>query len=127
MTIFVRRTLSAGLVWLTLAALGAFAAAYLVVALARIRYSFDIDFLEDAELIKAWRLAQGLPVFLPPNADFVPSVYTPLYGLLSAGLLKLSGVGYVSIRLLSFVATLTTAGLLLWAGARCCCTWPSSL
>jgi hypothetical protein len=116
MTILASRTLSAWLVWLTLAALGTFVAAYLVVAFARIRYPFDVDFLEDAELIKAWRMAQGLPVFLPPNADFVPSVYTPLFGLLSAGLLRLSGVGYVSIRLLSFAATLTTASLLLWAG-----------
>ena len=116
MMILVRRALSAWLLWLTMAVLAAFVATYLVVAFARIRYSFDIDFLEDAELIKAWRLAQGLPVFLPPNADFVPSVYTPLYGLLSAGLLKLSGVGYLSLRALSFAATLTTAGLLFWAG-----------
>jgi hypothetical protein len=88
------------------------------VALSRVSYPFDLDFLEDDILVEAWRLAQGLPIFLPLNADFVPHAYGPLYMLLAAGLFKLAGPGFLPMRLLSFAATLASSGLLLWAAYR---------
>ena len=84
------RAWPAALPWLVGFALAAFSV-WLWVALTRILYPFDLDFLEDDILIEAWRLAQGLPVFLPPNADFVPHAYAPLYMLLSALVFKLTG------------------------------------
>ncbi|MEP7198946.1 MAG: glycosyltransferase family 39 protein [Chloroflexota bacterium] len=112
------RARSTWLQWLTLAVLGLFAATYLVVATTRIIYPFDLDFIEDDVLVEAWRFAQGLPVFVAPNADFVPHAYAPLYMLLSAGLFKLDGVGFRSMRALSFAATLATGFMLYWAGQR---------
>ena len=97
--------------------LAAFALVFLAVALVRARYPFDLDFLEDDVLLEAWRFAQGLPVFVPPNADFVPHAYAPLYMLLSAALFKLAGPAYLPMRLLSMAATLASAGVL-YAGGR---------
>ena len=96
--------------------LALFTVIYFVVALPRVAYPFDIDFLEDDVLIEAWRFAQGLPVFAPPNADFVPHVYTPLYMLLAAPMLKLGGLSFLSMRLLSLAATIATGLLLFSAG-----------
>jgi len=112
------RAWPAALPWLVGSALTAFTAIWLWVALTRILYPFDLDFLEDDILVEAWRMAQGLPVFLPPNADFVPHAYAPLYMLLSALVFKLSGPSFLPMRLLSFVATLCSGGLLLWAAYR---------
>ena len=108
----------ATLPWLIGFALAAFTAIWLWVAFTRIVYPFDLDFLEDDILVEAWRMANGLPVFLPPNADFVPHAYAPLYMLLSALVLKLTGPSYLPMRLLSFLATLCSGGLFLWAGYR---------
>ncbi|MBI1802400.1 MAG: glycosyltransferase family 39 protein [Chloroflexi bacterium] len=101
---------------LTTLILCGFILAYGIVALARVAYPFDLDFLEDDNLIEAWRFSQGWPVFVAPNADFVPHAYAPLYMLLSADLFKLSGVGFSPMRLLSLAATVATAILLGWAG-----------
>ncbi len=106
-----------GIRLLTLLPLAAFALVFLVVAFSRAVYPYDLDFLEDDVLLEAWRFAQGLPVFLPPNADFVPHAYAPLYMLLSAGLFKLFGTGYLVMRLLSLAATLASA-VILYMAAR---------
>lgn len=85
---------------------------YVVVALLRVFYPYDIDFLEDSMLMHALRIAQAQPVYLPPNAEFVPHVYMPLYMWLGGLLLKLTGPSYVPLRLISFAATLATAAII---------------
>jgi len=101
----------------TLAAL-LFAAMYLATALPRVFYPYDLDFIEDSQLMQALRFAQGQPVFVAPNADFNPHVYMPLYTWLGGWLLKITGPSLTPLRLLSFAATLTTALLLYWAARR---------
>ena len=97
-----------------IASLGAslFAGMYLFTALLRITYPYDLDFVEDSLLMQALRHAQGLPVYVPPNAEFMPHVYMPLYMWLGGLLLAITGPGYAPLRLLSFAATLATAALL---------------
>lgn len=90
----------------------AFAAMYLVTALPRLAYPYDLDFIEDGMLMQSLRHAQGRPVFGPPSAEFMPNVYMPLYSALGGWLLALSGPGYLPLRALSFAATLATAGLI---------------
>ena len=101
----------------TLAALF-FAAMYLATALPRVFYPYDLDFIEDSQLMQALRFAQGQPVFVAPNADFNPHVYMPLYTWLGGWLFKITGPSFAPLRLLSFVATLTTGLLLYWVARR---------
>lgn len=91
---------------------GVFSAAFLVVAVARVLYPFDLDFIEDGMLLQALRFASREPVFVPPNAEFVPHVYMPLYTWLGGLLLQVSGVGFAPLRLLSLVAALSSAALI---------------
>lgn len=103
---------------LAVAAAGLFTGLYLFTAWPRLLYPYDLDFIENGMLMQAWQHAQGLPVFVPPNADFAPNVYMPLYTWLGGLLLTLTGPSYIALRLLSFTATLTTAGLISWITHR---------
>ena len=92
-------------------------AGYLVVALLRVAYPYDLEFIEDGMLMQAVRMAQGLPTYLPPNAGFVPHAYPPLYPWLGSWLLRLTGPALWPLRALSLAATLASA-LLIFAISR---------
>jgi hypothetical protein len=82
---------------------------YLYGAFKRITYPYDLDFIEDNMLMQAIQVSLGKPVYVPPNADFVPHVYMPLYTFLDGWIFKAIAPSYVPMRLLSFLATLVTA------------------
>jgi 4-amino-4-deoxy-L-arabinose transferase-like glycosyltransferase len=94
-----------------------FSAVYFFVAIPRVVYPYDIDFVEDGLLMQALRVANGQPVFVAPNAEFAPHVYMPLYTWLGGWLLGATGPGFLPLRLLSFGATLAVA-LTVYAIAR---------
>jgi hypothetical protein len=113
-------------------ALGAaviFSGMYFVAAIPRVFYPYDLDFIEDGLLMTALRVANGQAVFLPPNAEFVPHVYMPLYTWLGGLLFKVTGPGFAPLRLLSLTATIATAALIYgiarresnlpWVGPAC--------
>lgn len=102
---------------LVLVALGS-ALAYLVVALQRVVYPYDIDFVEDGMLMQALRVAAGQPVFIAPNAEFAPHVYMPLTTWLGGLAFWLTGPSFLPLRLLSLAATLATAGLIVAIARR---------
>ena len=45
----------------------------------RVAYPFDIEWMEGGMLVHAWRLRQGLGLYVEPSSDFVPYIYPPLY------------------------------------------------
>lgn len=95
-----------------------FAGMYFLVALPRIFYPYDLDFIEDSMLLQSWQFAQGLPVFVPPNADFVPHQYMPLYSWIGGWLLRVTGPEMAPLRLLSFAAVLMTTALVFYIARR---------
>lgn len=95
-----------------------FAAMYFFTALPRLVYPYDLDFDEDSILMQTLRLAQGLPVYIAPNAVFNPHVYMPLYFWLGSWLIRLSGPSLVPLRLLSLAATCATTFLIYWIAQR---------
>ena len=91
-----------------------FIAMFFITALPRFLYPYDLDFIEDSMLMESLRIAQGQPVYVPPNADFNPHVYMPLFLWLGGMLFK---IGYTSLPLLrsiSLGATLATTILIYW-------------
>ncbi|VAW31274.1 hypothetical protein MNBD_CHLOROFLEXI01-811 [hydrothermal vent metagenome] len=93
---------------------------YLRLGLVRVFYPYALDLVEEAMLMQAWRVAQGLPVFVPPNAEFVPQVYMPLFTWLGGLLLRLTGFAFWPLRLISFLSTVGTAVLISIIGWREC-------
>ncbi len=92
--------------------------AYLRLGLARVFYPYALDLVEEGMVMQAWRVAQGLPVFVSPNAEFVPQVYMPLFTWLGGLLLRLTGFGFWPLRLLSFLSVVGTAVLIFYVGWR---------
>jgi 4-amino-4-deoxy-L-arabinose transferase-like glycosyltransferase len=95
-----------------------FIAMFFITALPRLLYPYDLDFLEDSMLMESLRIAQGQPVYVPPNADFNPHVYMPLFFWIGAVLFKIGGASLVLLRMISFGSTLATTILIYWIALR---------
>ncbi len=89
-----------------------FAGMYLFTALPRVLYPHDLDFLENNSLMQSLRFAAGQPVYAAPSADFVATIYTPLYTWLGGLLFRFVPPGFLPLRLISFTASLLTAALI---------------
>ncbi|MFH1144007.1 MAG: glycosyltransferase family 39 protein, partial [Candidatus Eisenbacteria bacterium] len=96
-------------------AAGAFLLLYLLVALQRIAYPWELEWMEGGLVDHVQRIVNGQGIYVSPSLDFIPYAYAPLYAYLSAGVAQLIGVGFVAPRLVSLAASLAACGLIfLW-------------
>ncbi|HVP15657.1 MAG TPA: glycosyltransferase family 39 protein [Terriglobales bacterium] len=93
-------------------------ATYAAVALARMRYPFELEWMEGAMLDHVRRILHGLPLYAPPSVDFVALDYTPLFYLISALAARLLGESFLPLRLVSFLASLGSLALIGWMVSR---------
>jgi hypothetical protein len=77
-----------------------------ILAICRMRYPFELEWTEGGFVDQLQRIVNGQPVYVAPSVNFVPFLYTPLYFYVSAAVAKLVGVGFLPLRLVSFVASL---------------------
>jgi 4-amino-4-deoxy-L-arabinose transferase-like glycosyltransferase len=80
--------------------------AYLAVALARIHYPFELEWVEGGMVDHVRRILAGMPIYAKPSIDFVAFLYPPLYYVAAAGFAKLLGLGFLPLRLLSLLSSL---------------------
>ncbi len=103
------------LFWLLLLVPAVVQLALLATAIAgRLRYPYDLEWMEGGLLHHALRLQQGLPIYAAPSIDFIPYLYTPLYPALLALLGKPLGLGYAlgrAVSAASLVGLAATAAL----------------
>lgn len=101
-----------GLGWLPGLVLGSVAmlpvAAYLWVALHRIGYPFELEWLEGGAVGIVQRAAAGHGLYVQPSLHYVPWPYPPLYFWTSGAVAHVIGVGFLALRLVSFTASLAT-------------------
>ncbi len=88
--------------------------AYLWVALHRIGYAFELDWMEGGSVELVARVGAGHSLYVAPTVHYVGWTYTPLYYWLSAAVAELTGVGFLPLRLVSVLASLIAMGLLAW-------------
>lgn len=93
-------------------------AAYLWVALHRVGYPFELDWMEGGSVELAARVAAGHSLYAAPSLAFVGWTYTPLYYWVAAALAKVTGVGFLSLRLVSLTASLVSMATLAWIVTR---------
>lgn len=91
---------------------GAAILAYVCVALLRIRYPFELEWMEGGSLDHVRRVLEGKPLYAEPSLSFTPFLYPPLYYLVSAGFAKLLGLGFGALRSVSLLSSLASFGLL---------------
>jgi 4-amino-4-deoxy-L-arabinose transferase-like glycosyltransferase len=83
-----------------------FIVTYLLVALLRMGYPFELEWMEGASVDHVMRVISGEKLYVAPSLDFVPFIYTPLYFYVSALVSKVVGTGFFPLRLLSFLSSL---------------------
>lgn len=103
-----RRVLEAALAIAALWYLGA----YVAVALARIGYPYELEWMEGGTLEHVARVLQGRALYVPPSLEFTPYIYAPLYYYVAAFFAKLLGLRLLALRLVSLLASLGVLGLI---------------
>lgn len=89
-----------------------FPVSFLAVALARIGHPFELEWLEGSSLEAARRLLAGRALYDRPNLDYIPQYYTPLYHYVAQAPVRLMGLGFAPLRLISILSTLGAFALL---------------
>jgi hypothetical protein len=84
---------------------------WLLVALVRVAYPFELEWNEGSQVAHVARVLRGEPLYVAPSLAFVPQLYTPLYYWVAAPLAGLLGLGLLPLRLVSLLATLGSLGL----------------
>jgi dolichyl-phosphate-mannose-protein mannosyltransferase len=85
---------------------------YVGVALARIRYPFELEWMEGGMVEHVRRIVEGRPLYAKPTLEFVSFLYPPGYYLASAAVACVTGVGFFPLRLVSFLSSLGVLALL---------------
>lgn len=80
---------------------------------ARVRYPWDVEWLEGAALYQAHRVMEGQVTYGPPKLGYLPLMHPPAYPALLGALGKVVGLGYPMARTLSLLFFLGAAGLVL--------------
>jgi len=79
---------------------------YLVLALFRLSYPFELEWEEGGSVEHVRRLLVGQQIYVAPSLDFIPYPYPPFYYYVSAAAAHLFGLTFESLRLVSFIASL---------------------
>lgn len=79
---------------------------YAILALFRIPYPFELEWMEGGMVDHVSRILSGQQLYIVPSIEFVPFIYTPLYFYISAVLAGIFGVGLMPLRLVSFISSL---------------------
>ena len=81
---------------------------YLWIACHRLKYPFELEWIEGGMVDQVQRIINGQSMYVAPNINFVPFLYTPLYFYVSAFASTIFGIGLFPLRLISFLASLVS-------------------
>ncbi len=94
---------------------------FLAVALLRLSYPFELEWMEGGVLEQVERVLRGQPIYVAPSLAYVPFDYTPLYFYLAALPARLLGPDFPALRLAALIASLGCLALifaLVWRETR---------
>lgn len=112
--------------YLSLAA-SAYIVLYLVLALLRMKYPYELEWTEGVMLQHVQEILAGRPIYGKPNLHFIPAIYTPMYSYLASGLARLTGPTFLCTRLLSWLGSLGCLGLIFALVRRETGRWEAAL
>jgi 4-amino-4-deoxy-L-arabinose transferase-like glycosyltransferase len=104
--------MSKSLKYILLAIASAYTACFLLLGFLRIRYPFELEWMEGGSVVQIARILSGGRLYVTPQADFVPYIYPPLYFYLSALVAKLTGIGFAPIRIVSLASSIGSIALI---------------
>ena len=93
-------------------------AVYAILVCFRLRYPFELEWLEGASVDHVRIILAGGPLYAKPSLDFIPLTYTPGYFYLAAALSRMIGVGFLPLRLISVVSSVALLAVTARLAAR---------
>jgi 4-amino-4-deoxy-L-arabinose transferase-like glycosyltransferase len=94
------------------AAGGAFVLLLAVTMMLRAPYPFELEWMEGATLEHVRRVLHGRPLYAKPSLEFVAFAYPPFYYYVAAGVARITGDGFLALRLVSIAATFGSLALI---------------
>ncbi len=85
---------------------------YVLTALARMAYPYELEAMEGGMVDHVLHILSGEKLYGPPSLHFVPYAYPPVYYYVAAALSRLLSAGFLPLRLVSFLASLGIMGLI---------------
>jgi hypothetical protein len=79
---------------------------YLVLVFIRIRYPFELEWMEGGMVDQVNRILAGKALYARPSPEFVPFAYPPVYFYVAALVSSVLGAGFLAARLVSVVSSL---------------------
>lgn len=80
-------------------------ATYLAIALLRVGHPFELQWIEGATADQVRRVLAGQPLYIAPSVDFVGLPYPPLYPWVASLVARVTGAGFLPLRLVSLTAS----------------------
>ncbi len=81
-------------------------------------FPLNLEAMELTVLAHVRRVLAGLPIYVPPSAEFAPLAYNPLFYVLSVPFTWIAGPSLLALRLSAIVGALGCAGILFLALRR---------
>jgi dolichyl-phosphate-mannose-protein mannosyltransferase len=88
-------------------------AIYIWIAVHRLGYPYELDWLEGGAVELVGRVFDGKSLYTAPTLAYVSYTYPPLYTWVAAAVAELTGLGFLPLRLVSFASSLV-AFVALW-------------
>ncbi|OQX83663.1 MAG: hypothetical protein B6D53_01875 [Candidatus Omnitrophica bacterium 4484_49] len=85
---------------------------YFFICLKRLNYPFELEWMEGSIVDHVRQILRGKQIYIKPNLDFTPFIYNPLYYYVSALITIFTGIGFFPLRLISFLAFLSSQFLI---------------
>ncbi|MBU8933838.1 MAG: glycosyltransferase family 39 protein [candidate division Zixibacteria bacterium] len=79
---------------------------FLVLAIMRAQYPFELEWMEGSMVDHIVRILHGQALYCKPSLEFVPLRYAPLYYYLGAVISSVMGIGFLPLRLISIISAL---------------------
>jgi len=79
---------------------------YLAIALMRLSYPFELEWMEGSSVLNVQRVLAGQSLYVAPSLDFIPLLYAPLYYYVSALFALVTGNGILPLRLVSLLSSI---------------------
>ena len=95
-----------------LLAVAGYLGAYAWVVWSRVRYPFDLEWMEGAMVDHVHFLLSHGKIYVAPSLQFVPYVYNPFYYIVAAVVTLLTGEGYLPLRLVSIAGSFACFALI---------------
>jgi hypothetical protein len=102
-----RRTIGAVVATIGAASLAvAYIGYYLSLAAIRLRYPFELEWMEGGSVEHVGRLLAGQQLYQAPSLEFTPFIYAPFYYYVAAAFSSVMGLSFFSLRLVSVLASM---------------------